>query len=536
MEDPQKFNSAALGLELVPESDLPSLATKVGVLMSTNTEIAQGILSALSAKEVIRLQRLCRLWRSVGIKELQRRKNLHFISIPSPPCEPEKDNIRIQEREYKNVLQTENRLWSWAETWRSLPSFCLVLSFMCEFDAEKMLADSKLLPPTCSIIEVRCGMDFIYTDEGLIHDQTVDYPVCGYLDCPNWISQLRKLPKLPKLPSSTLKLLLETDNTDAHNIDNSIANHGAETPPDVDKSLVPSLRQEQLMVKAMLKKARSSCARCADDIDFQQANRGVTSFVQINADLELTDQLAMICFPKLTGVTFRPLKFHRGIILPGENLTEIHGTWDGCLPWEDRVRAVLFFHDNFLSPPRRYLEALIEREQGNVAVVGSMVKGAIPVLKPNLRLQHPSWKANGTIGMAVCGENVTAASVVITARQKKENENMTRDAISKFLKFYDPCKRSGAFFTFAHVGKHDEDKGPGFELNMFKRIYPATPVFGALIVNAQTCFEFLPHPHGSVEWQLQQEKRDIYETPMAMGWIDPEEIEYCTTTILFLQF
>ncbi|XP_018013440.1 uncharacterized protein LOC108670472 [Hyalella azteca] len=509
MADPQKFTTAAaLGLELELESDLQSLSTKVGVLMSTNVEIAQGILGVLSAREVTRLQQVCRLWRSVGINELRRRKNLHFISIPSPPCKPGTDCIKMENRLRSRAIMSQ---------WRSVPSFCLVLNCVCKLDAEKMLAHCKLLPPICPIIELPCLRGIISTD---VVDQSVEQnlSLCGSLECPNLI-----------LPSDT-ELLHETANTDACNINSSlVANREAETPHemkrplakvrrfaarinqclnqasaaltdsfaplsskwfDLDTSLLPSLQQAQH------KKAGSSCTLC----------RNMKT---------LKAQLAIIGFQNAPGVTFRPVKIPK---------RDFHLTRPGRLLFED-LRALLFFNTTSSLPEGHFVWELI-RNNGNVAVVGG------DDVYPYSRSGLTRGSTDKSIGMAVCGDNVTAASVIITTDEKKL-ENTTRDAMSKFLMFYDPCKASIAF-VFTPAGRNLDEKRYEDEIKMFKTIYPTTPVFGAITSDSIWCFEFLPHPPGSVEWQRQHE-----ENKCGVHWF--RDVSYYTgepspSAILFLQF
>ncbi|XP_018022937.1 F-box only protein 22-like [Hyalella azteca] len=190
---------------------------------------------------------------------------------------------------------------------------------------------------------------------------------------------------------------------------------------------------------------------------------------------------------------------------------------------EDRVRAVLFFEESSVNSVP-YVQQLIKREQGNVAVVGG---------KSHQDLYAMRHSGKGILGMAVCGENVTAASVVISTSVMEEE--MTRQAMSKFLKFYDPNKTSVAFFITC-IGRIEDQMwcGPAYEVKMFRKMYPTTPVFGAFVYG-ETCFEFLPHPPGSVEWQLQQEKN---KKILAMSTNSLSNVIECSysTCILFLQF
>ncbi|XP_018022935.1 F-box only protein 22-like [Hyalella azteca] len=197
---------------------------------------------------------------------------------------------------------------------------------------------------------------------------------------------------------------------------------------------------------------------------------------------------------------------------------------------EDRVRAVLFFEESSVNSVP-YVQQLIKREQGNVAVVGG---------KSHQYFYAMRHSGKGILGMAVCGENVTAASVAIS--WAVEEEDVTRHAMSKFLKFYDPNKTSVAFFITCigrpYVEEDDEADqnhcGPAYEVKMFRKMYPTTPVFGAFVYG-ETCFEFLPHPPGSVEWQLQQEKNKKMLAMSTNSLSNVIEFSY-STCILFLQF
>ncbi|XP_047740765.1 uncharacterized protein LOC108678941 isoform X1 [Hyalella azteca] len=416
MEDSQKFTSAALELVLEKESDQPSLATKVGVLMSTNLEVATAILSALSAVQVSRLLSICRLWHSVGLKELQRRKNMQFIFMSS--------NSPLQQA---SDTSQEERLCSWAQQWRSVPRFCLVLNYMSNNRAERMLEDSKLLPPTCPIVEVQCEGGIFYSDEVLPHNRTVDHNLsfCGSLKCPNMSlpSEPIFLPKTAIKAQRSESINQSLDQTPAA-LDISVP-QSSNSEINSDTSFVQSLQQE--MLRAQQEKASLNCVLCRNVLRW---NVG-PSYVDFMHEMK---GFEIICVPNIPGVTFRSLEIgEKQKSANSSNSTEDLVTWNGCLPVDERVRAVLVFDDRHTNL-KPYLEQLIKKEQGNVAVVGGM---------PFDHIEHPS--GSSIRGMAVCGENVTAASVIIPS--PTDGQDMTRPAMSKFLKFYDPCKTSVAFFV-----------------------------------------------------------------------------------------
>ncbi|XP_018019537.1 uncharacterized protein LOC108676002 isoform X2 [Hyalella azteca] len=547
MEDLQKFTSAAMDSVLEKESDEPFIPKKLGVIMSTNPEIAQAILSGLSAVQVSRLLSTCRLWNSVGLKELRRRKNFHFISLSF-------DRVRDGETRDSKRLEMENKMRLWAQRWRSVPGFCLVLH-----DKRQKYSAA------CPAVEVFCDGGIISTEEVMAHRRYVykNISFCESPECPN----------LAFSPNTTL--LPKMANTDACTINNSqvakvetlhgmkrpladpegcaspsvkvrrsaIINQSLDQTPvaldismpqssssenssDSDTSVVRSLYQEQfpiLATRAQQEKASLNCALCRNVL---RHNVGPSTAVSAWPDFP---ELTMMCFPDVPGVTFRPLKItKKQTNVNSSNSTEDLVTWHGCLKKEDRVRAVLFFEDLSVdSVP--YVQQLIKREQGNVAVVGGK----------SFEWGYTKRQARkGILGMAVCGENVTAASVGISTAV--EDVDMTSQAMSKFRKFYDPNKTSVAFFITCSErrhGRHEEDQifiNPAYEVKMFRKMYPTTPVFGAF-VDAETCFEFLPHPPGSVEWQLQQEKN---KEKLAMSTNSLSNvIQFSVSTcILFMQF
>ncbi|XP_018022936.1 uncharacterized protein LOC108678949 [Hyalella azteca] len=337
MEDLQKFTSAAMDSVPEKESDEPFLLTKLGVLMSTNSEIARALLSGLSAVQVSRLLSTCRLWRSVGLKELQRRKNFHFISLPS-------DARSCKRGAYFTRLETD--LWSWAQQWRSVPGFCLVLHDKQKHHAGDMLSYCKLLPPDCPVVEVLCdGGGIIYTEEVMAHYRTVNQNIsfCDSPKCPNlaFSSNTTLLPKMINTDACTINnsQVADSEVGTSHGMKRTLADpdgcaspsiklrrsarisqsldktsaalgglsepqsSNSEVNSDLNTSLVQPLQQEQL--RAQQEKAGLNCALCRNIL---RHNVGPSFAHFINDYLSPNAQLTMMCFPNFPGVTFRPLK------------------------------------------------------------------------------------------------------------------------------------------------------------------------------------------------------------------------------------
>ncbi|KAF2354639.1 FIST C-domain [Trinorchestia longiramus] len=516
------------------------LSSKIGILLSNNIEIAQIVLHQLPVLDLIRLQWVCRLWRTLAAKELASRQ-LQFFSTT------DRDDVLKTTLE---AAQEKREFECWKQHWRSKPSFCFhFYDLICNQDMSSEVSEKLVthLPQTCPVLEVPCFEGMLGTRQLMPHGPPVfrdHLSVCASTFCPNLqLTPLHVTHTSSNLSPNSKRRGSEGEENGALGQDTSSESEEAFLPPTkVKKTEIPrrQRRPRAASAKALLPgvstSGQQSCSSLIHDNEallaevasrgcglckrVLSANVGASSafMVEIPPDRRdmKRDKMAVLCLPAMHNVTYRRLTVQSKEPLGGD---AGYRTWNGCLPETDQPKAILLFNGPNIDL-HSYVKHTLMREGGQVAVVGGQLTDSTS-----------EYFDVEMCGVAVCGKGVTAASTVLG--QELVTVQQVVKAFKEFEVFYNASKQSAAFFITC-VGRPQASSSTRQmaekEVNIFRSLYPTTPVFGCFTFG-ETCHKFIPYNVGSKEWSVQER---LFRRRIASNNL--EFYHTYSTVVLFLQF
>lgn len=209
-------------------------------------------------------------------------------------------------------------------------------------------------------------------------------------------------------------------------------------------------------------------------------------------EVESTEGFSCLLLPNMPGMQVYPF-----IIKNAEDLADFEGrdTLNEAelhrltkVPVEQRVKCLLLFCSHVTegeNGARLVAESLLRRSSYQMALGGGFVDTFVApryMLSPHIYLPH-------TMGIAICGDRVRAASVVLTASVRK------RKGVEKALEQLKQCNfpvLNSFGMLFACVGRGKDFYGESnVEADVFQKLFPDTPLFG-FFGNGEIGMQYVP--------------------------------------------
>jgi len=175
----------------------------------------------------------------------------------------------------------------------------------------------------------------------------------------------------------------------------------------------------------------------------------------------------------------------RNKILHDEEFASLTG-----IPMNKHIKCLLLFcntPEEGRIGAKVVLNTVLEKQNGKVAIGGGYVENIVApenMMSSDITFPH-------TMGIAICGDNVEAASIILKHKVKSKND------VEKAIRELKLCgfseKRSFAFmFACVARGRHHY-KEENVEPSVFHKEFPNTPLFG-LFGNGEIGTSYLPLP------------------------------------------
>lgn len=232
-------------------------------------------------------------------------------------------------------------------------------------------------------------------------------------------------------------------------------------------------------------------------------------------EVESTEGFSCLLLPNVPGMdvypfiikNFEDLVEHEGKeILSDEDFEKL-----SKVPMGKEVKCLLLFCSHVTdcqSGAHLMAQTLLRRQNYQLALGGGFVDTFVAprcMLSPHIYLPH-------TMGIAICGDRVRAASVILQAsvRRRKRVEKVLEEL--KACNF--PTKNSFALM-FACVNRGLEHYGePNIEASTFQKMFPETPLFG-FFGNGEIGIKYIPKdPNSEAAASATSGKKYSFKTPL----------------------
>ncbi|KAK4299968.1 hypothetical protein Pmani_027798 [Petrolisthes manimaculis] len=449
---------------------------QIGNLLSGSWELTQKIFKSLSYREVSRVREVCRTWADVGVKILEQRRRLHYLTVHPHGVLTTHGKFAVFESSTSSLFE------NFFEHLLSKPQYCLAFS-STEWFTRNLLASveddnnkcnvtlvqnlKESLPATCEL-GVVCAVGVIGTVESSYQNhwresgQQVNQEILTFLSGED---------------EKEAGKIVEEEKTDKRSVRTrgrmAAAGKGAAEVPPHNNNSSNTTPTSNTTVPSPYPTNNTIPDRLTGQ-----------SGVGYSIEMEQEEAVSLLLIPHHPGLQLKifdlsdekyikkPCKRKMGPTISQEEFDQITG-----LSKQDSLKALLLFDarldDCFTEA---FVQAALVRQNHKLALGGGMVDTVITGQSGNSDL--PSF------GVAVSGPNVTAASIVIP--KCVTNPRMLSDYMKQLKSCGLPEEQSVAFMFsccgrgYAWYRRHGNSTTDyhNVETKAFRQAFPNTPVFG----------------------------------------------------------
>ncbi|XP_064108193.1 uncharacterized protein LOC135216701 [Macrobrachium nipponense] len=448
----------------------------VGDLLSGSWELTQRIFENLSFREVARLRAVCKLWADVGAKILERRRKLHYLTVHPH---------HVPTTEGKVIISSTSPITLFEKFFEhivSKPRYCIGFCnedwlhkgdvFTRDREKEKVrLAQYILgsLPSTC---------DFrLISASGIIG--TVEQNYQGHL-----------LESANSMNQELLSLLYSKDQEEGGLNKNKDQEEGRPCKRSRRCSTTESLDNDRPENSPDTSTSNESSLSGSENLNKSSVGYSIEVEARWNSSSTQAEAVTLLLIPHHPGVKLKFFhiseesffKEYRQEESSTEKLVITPEEFNGItsLSPEDDLKALLFFDvgldEGFTSA---FITSALHRQNYKMAVGGGVVE-CFDCGKEDPR----KVTSQSNLGIAVCGPNVMAVSVIIP---KSVGNPKNLDDYMKQLKSCGLPEGQSLAFMFTCCGRgfswYRRRGNPWFDYNnvetkAFRKFFPNTPVFG----------------------------------------------------------
>lgn len=479
---------------------------QIGNLLSGSWELTQNIFENLSFREVSRFRSVCRTWADVGAKILEKRRKLHYLTIHPHSIPTTEGKVALGEASPSSLFE------GFFNHIVSKPSYCIAfcsedwLSKPDVFNIKEEKGNLTLLeyisgslPPTCELGLVSATgvigtVENNFQGHWLESATNMNQEILSYLCSKE--KEKHKLNKWCKRSNNSEEI---EGKEEEENLQNKISQNtlSQNASKSTSSQSTSSQSASSHNVSQNTISQSSSCSSSSGDAVTAMKNSDIVKRSSVGYSIEVegnntshrqADAVSLLLIPHHPGVQLKFFKlceetffkdYRKDEDASCDNLTITGSEFNQMtsVSQDDRVKALLIFD---VGLDEGFTEAFIHSallRQNHKLALGGGVADSVHTGK-NTSFSQSSF------GIAICGPNVMAASVVIP---KYINNPKGLDDFMKELKSCGLPEDQSVAFMFSCCGRgyswYRRRGNPWFdyhsvETKAFRQFFPNTPIFG----------------------------------------------------------